>query len=154
MATAATADALRIEGLRTLKFAVSDCDRALAFYERVFGVERIPAIDHRDADGAIYAYVCRWPAIGALLDLRLLPAHAAAAKRMDTLSLAVEGRANLEAWVAHLDALGAPHSGVVPTGLSWCVVIEDPDGRYIKLFARQGHGPEIGADKDNPWMRN
>lgn len=154
MGHAAGKQAPAIEGLRTIKFAVSDCDASLAFYQAVFGVEHLPAIDHRDGSGAIYAYVCRWPAIGALLDLRLLPDHAVVARKMDTLSLSVADHASLESWVAHLDGLRTPHSGIVPTGLSWCVVIQDPDGRYIKLFARQGHGPEIAADKDNEWMQN
>ncbi|MBN8829926.1 MAG: VOC family protein [Sphingomonadales bacterium] len=154
MATAAVDDALRIDSLRTLKFAVSDCDKSLDFYEKVFFAQRLPQADHRDADGNIYAYVCQMPGLGTLLDLRLLPTHAAAARKMDVISLAVESRDNLEAWVKHLDAVGARHSGIIPTRLSFCVVIEDPDGRYIKLFARQGHGPEIPGDMQNPWLQN
>ena len=154
MATAALDDDLKIEGLRTLKFAVSDCDRSLAFYETIFGAKRIARADHVDATGKLYAYICEWPAIGTLLDLRLLPAHAAAASRLDVISLAVPTRDNLEAWVKHLDAHGATHSGIIPTGMSWCIVVEDPDGRFIKIFARQGHGPEVKGDMGNDWFRN
>ena len=154
MARIARDDALRIESLRTLKFAVSDCDASLAFYEKVFGAERIPQADHKNADGKIYAYICRIEGLGTLLDLRLLPTHAKAAARMDVISLAVPARANLEAWVAHLDAVGARHSGIIPTRLSFCIVVEDPDGRFIKLFAREGHGPEIPGNMENDWFRN
>lgn len=154
MTTAALDDALKIESLRTLKFAVSDCDKSLAFYENIFGAQRIPQADHRDADGKLYAYICQWPGLGTLLDLRLLPAHAAAARRLDVISLAVPTKANLEAWLTHLDAQGASHSGIIPTRLSWCIVVEDPDGRFIKLFAREGHGPEVPGDMENVWFRN
>jgi catechol-2,3-dioxygenase len=154
MATIARDEALKIDSLRTLKFAVSDCDKSLDFYEKVFGAERIPQADHKDADGNIYAYICRVDGLGTLLDLRLLPSHARAAARMDTISLGVQSRTNLEAWVKHLDAVGARHSGIIATRLSFCVVIEDPDGRFIKLFAREGHGPEIPGDMQNPWLQN
>lgn len=154
MATMVRDEALRIESLRTLKFAVSDCDKSLAFYENVFGAERIPQADHKDADGNIYAYICRIEGLGTLLDLRLLPAHAKAAARMDVISLGVPSRANLEAWVRHLDAVGANHSGIIATRLSFCIVVEDPDGRFIKLFAREGHGPEIPGDMQNSWFQN
>ena len=154
MASAATDDALKIDALRTLKFAVSDCDKSLAFYETIFFAKRIERADHRDADGKIYAYICEMPGLGTLLDLRLLPAHAAAAKKLDIISLSVPTLANLEAWVTHLDAAGAHHSGIIPTRLSWCIAVEDPDGRYIKIFAKQGHGPEIEGDMSNPWFQN
>jgi catechol 2,3-dioxygenase-like lactoylglutathione lyase family enzyme len=143
-----------LDGLRTIKFAVSDCARALAFYERVFGAERYAAADHKDADGNIYAYVCRVDGLGTL-DLRLLPDHAAAAKRFDPITIFVSDKAALDDWAAFLDGLGdVHHSGVFATGLSWAVAIEDPDGRIIKLFSREGHGPEIRALADNPWMKN
>jgi catechol-2,3-dioxygenase len=143
-----------LDGLRTIKFAVSDCVRSLEFYERVFGAQRIAAADHRDAQGNIYAYVCTVPGLG-VLDLRLLPTHAAAAKRMDPITVHVADKAELEAWAEHLDRLGnVHHSGVFPTGLSWAIAVEDPDGRLIKLFSREGHGPEIKPVADNPWMKN
>jgi len=143
----------KLDGLRTLKFAVADCARSLAFYERVFGAERIARADHRDTEGRIYAYVCSVPGLG-VLDLRLSAKHAAAAPRFDPISVHVASKAALEDWASHLDALGVSHSGIVPTGLSWAIVIEDPDGRFIKLFPREGHGPEIAADKDNAWMKD
>lgn len=147
-------DKLKLEGLRTLKFAVSDCARSLKFYERVLGAERIARADHVDADGNIYAYICNVEGLG-VLDLRLLPAHAAAAKRFDPITIHVENKSALEDWAAHLDGLGdVHHSGVFATGLSWAVAIEDPDGRFIKLFSREGHGPEVKATPDNPWMKN
>jgi len=144
----------RLDGLRTLKFAVSDCARSLRFYERVFGAERIAAADHLDPKGNVYAYICRVDGLG-ILDLRLLPTHAAAAARFDPISIHVTDKEALHSWAAHLDQLGdVRHSGVFATGLTWALAIEDPDGRYIKLFSREGHGPEIQADKDNPWMKN
>jgi len=141
-----------VDGIHHLKFAVSDPDRALAFYERVFGAQRIVAADHRDANGAIYAYICQMPGWGVSLDLRLSEAHAASARRFDPVTLNIADRAALADWVAHLDALGVPHSGEIVTALAFMLVVEDPDGRFIRLYTREKHGPELPGDKNNPWM--
>ena len=72
-----------------------------------------------------------------------------------SITVFVADKAALDGWAAFLEGLGdVNHSGVFATGLSWAVAVEDPDGRIIKLFSRQGHGPEVPADKDNPWMKN
>lgn len=142
-----------IDGIHHLKFAVADPDRSLAFYERVFGARRIPAADHRDARGAIYAYICEVPGLGTLLDLRLSEAHAQGQRGFDPVTFNIADRAALRAWAAHCDALGAPNSGEIVTALAFMLVIEDPDGRRIRLYTREKHGPELPGAKDHPWMR-
>jgi len=142
-----------IEGIHHLKFAVADPDRALAFYEAVFDARRIPQADHRDAQGAVYAYICELPGLGTLLDLRLSRDHAEAQRGFDPVTLVIADRAALRAWVAHLDALGVRHSGEIVTALAFMLVIEDPDGRRIRLYTRERHGPELPGEKDHPWMR-
>ncbi|MEI9851554.1 MAG: VOC family protein [Sphingomonas sp.] len=143
-----------IDGIHHLKFAVADPGRSLAFYEKTFGARRIPAADHRDADGAVYAYICEVPGLGTLLDLRLSREHAEAQRRFDPVTLNIADRAELRAWAAHLDALGVPHSGEIVTTLAFMLVIEDPDGRRIRLYTREKHGPELPGAKDHPWMRH
>jgi len=142
-----------IDGIHHLKFAVTDCDRSLAFYESVFGARRLPQADHKDAAGAIYAYICDMPGWGTLLDLRLSAAHGGAARRFDPITLTIPDRAALAGWIAHLDALGVPHSGEIVTVLAFMLVIEDPDGRRIRLYTREKHGPELPGQRDHPWMQ-
>jgi catechol 2,3-dioxygenase-like lactoylglutathione lyase family enzyme len=142
-----------IEGIHHLKFAVTNCDLSLAFYERVFGARRLERADHRDAAGRIYAYICDMPGWGTLLDLRLSESHGAAAKRFDPITLTIPDRAALAQWIAHLDALGVPHSGEIVTALAFMLVIEDPDGRRIRLYTREKHGPELQGHRDHPWMQ-
>ena len=142
-----------IEGIHHLKFAVADPERSLAFYEAVFGAQRMPAADHRDADGRIYSYICDVPGFGTKLDLRLSEQHAQAARRFDPITLNIADRQALGAWVRHLDALGVAHSGEIVTALAFMLVLEDPDGRRIRLYTREKHGPEIAGQKDHPWMQ-
>ena len=141
-----------IEGIHHLKFAVTDCDRSLAFYQQVFGARRIPQADHKDAGGNIYAYICDMPGWGTLLDLRLSQEHGSATRHFDPITLTIEDRAALAAWVRHLDTLGVAHSGEIITMLAFMLVIEDPDGRRIRLYTRQKHGPELPGQRDHPWM--
>ena len=142
-----------IDGVHHLKFAVSDPDRSLAFYETVFGAQRMPAADHRDADGRIYAYICDMPGFGTKLDLRQSDDHASSARHFDPVTLNIADRAALAEWIAHLDGLGVRHSGEIITALAFMLVIEDPDGRRIRLYTREKHGPELPGDKANPWMQ-
>lgn len=151
--TGVTAQPPAIDGIHHLKFAVSNPDRSLAFYQAVFGAQRVPAADHRDADGQIYAYICDVPGLGTRLDLRLSEVHAQAAQRFDPITINIADRDALGAWVKHLDALGVSHSGEIVTALAFMLVLEDPDGRRIRLYTREKHGPEIAGQKNHPWMQ-
>jgi glyoxylase I family protein len=55
---------------------------------------------------------------------------------LDHLSFAVADRAELEAWVARLDALGIAHSPVQDEGYAHQVTFRDPDGIALELSAR------------------
>jgi catechol 2,3-dioxygenase-like lactoylglutathione lyase family enzyme len=142
-----------ISGIHHLKFAVRDPEASLKFYEEVFGAVRIKAADHVDAAGRVYAFICDVPGLGTKLDLRLSEQHSSAARAFDPVTLNIADRAALAQWIAHLDRLGAPHSGEIVTALAFMLVIEDPDGRRIRLYTEEKHGPELAGQKDHPWMQ-
>lgn len=141
------------QGIHHLKFAVSDPQVSLRFYETVFGAQWMAAADHVDQQGRVYAYICDVPAFGTKLDLRQSDQHAAAARNFDPVTLTIADRAALAQWIAHLDALQVPHSGEIVTALAFMLVIEDPDGRRIRLYTAEKHGPELPGAKDHPWMQ-
>lgn len=142
-----------LAGVHHLKLAVADLDVALDFYARSLGAVRIPEADHhRRSDGGLYAYLCRVPGLGTLLELRLDPDRARAHRGFDPFTVAVASRAELDAWTAHLDGLGVRHSGVVTAIRSWLVAFEDPDGNRMRLYSLEEHGPELAPDEDNPWV--
>ena len=144
-----------LDGIHHLKLPVSDLDRSLGFYQRVFGAERIEAADHhRESDGTLYGLILEVPGLGALLELRLDAAAAARQRGFDPFTIAVANRDVLARWSFHLEAAGVPHSSVITAIQAWLVVLEDPDGHRLRLYTRETHGRDVKPDEDNPWLRS
>ena len=139
-------------GIHHLKFAVSELDRSLAFYSRALGARRLSKLDHIDAAGQLFAIILEVPNLGATLELRLSAEHAAKQKGFDPITLGVEGRADLEEWMAHLDAADVVHSPILTAYVGWLLAFEDPDGRRIRLYTREKHGPELTPSSDARWL--
>jgi catechol 2,3-dioxygenase-like lactoylglutathione lyase family enzyme len=142
----------KILGIHHVKFAVSDLVRSLAFYSRILGASRLPRLDHFNADGQLYAIIMEVPHLGTVLELRLHAEHAAKQKGFDPITLAVEGRADLQEWIAHLDAADVVHSPILTAYVGWLLVFEDPDGRRIRLYTHEKHGPELTPSSDARWL--
>jgi catechol 2,3-dioxygenase-like lactoylglutathione lyase family enzyme len=140
-------------GIHHLKFPVHDLAASLAFYERAFGARRIEAFDHRTADGTLYAFILDVPHLGTHLELRLHPEAAAAQERFDPVTLSVRTRADLETWTEHLDALGVPHSPILNGVVGCLVVLDDPDGRRLRLYSLERLAPGTPPTTDSPWLR-
>ncbi|XVU28974.1 VOC family protein [Actinoplanes sp. CA-054009] len=141
-----------IDGIHHLKVPVSDLGASLDFYERALGARRIPDLDHRRPDGALFAYIVEVPNLGTLLELRLDPDRARLHNGFDPVTLLVQDRAALQAWDAHLTRESIAHSPVL-TGLqAWLMVVPDPDGTRIRLYTAETHGPELAPDLTNPWL--
>ena len=141
-----------LKGVHHVKFPVSDLDRSLTFYEQAIGAKRVAAWDHIHKDGTRYAMILEVPGLGTKLELRLDPAQAAAQRGFDPVTIAVPDRAALAAWMAHLDAAGIEHSPVLAAIQAWLVVFVDPDGRRLRLYTLETHGPDIAPDEDSPWI--
>lgn len=142
-----------LRGIHHVKFAVSNLDRSLHFYEQVFGAERIAAWDHKHEDGSIYAYILEVPNLGTRLELRLSPEEAEKQKGFDPLTIAVDDRTVLEAWGKHLDELQIEHSPIITAIQAWLIVFNDPDGRRLRLYTLSTHGSELKPDENSPWLQ-
>jgi catechol 2,3-dioxygenase-like lactoylglutathione lyase family enzyme len=139
-------------GIHHLKFAVADLNRSLEFYERALGARRIREFDHIDLQGRLFAYILSVPNLGAPLELRLNAVLAERQRRFDPLTMTVDTRADLADWIGHFRAVGAPHSPVLVGGTGWLIVFEDPDGRRLRFYTRESHGPELPADFGSSWV--
>ena len=141
-----------LHGVHHLKFPVTDLDRSRAFYERALGGRRVAEWDHVHKDGTRYAMILEVPGLGTKLELRLDPAQAGAQRGFDPVTIAVQDRAALTAWIGYLDGVGIEHSPVLSAIQAWLVVFVDPDGRRLRLYTLETHGPELPPDEDSPWI--
>ena len=141
-----------LRGIHDLKFAVSDLDESLRFYERALGAKHVPELDHIRDDGIRFAAVVDVPGLGTVLQLRLDPERAARQARFDPLAIAVDNRAALERWDAALTQLGVLHSPILDAVRGWLIVNQDPDGNRIRLYTLESHGPEVKPATNSPWL--
>ena len=115
----------RILGVHHIKFAVSNLDVSLAWYERVIGAKRIPELDHISRFGTRFAAVCRVEAWSNLfLELRQSPAQAAKDRGWDPITLSVQGREDLVQWTEWLDRWQTVRSPLLTGVRGWLLVFE------------------------------
>ncbi|PVX85865.1 VOC family protein [Paraburkholderia unamae] len=144
----------RIEGIHHIKFAVSDLDRSLAFYEKSLGARRIEKFDHRRPDGVLFAYILEMDGLGTHLELRLSPQQAASEARRDHVTLTVDTHEELKAWEAHFESVGVAHSPVLTGLVGWVLALEDPDQRRIRFYTRETHPMGVGVSSNPYWLGN
>ena len=142
-----------IAGYHHFSPTVSDVEASAQWYERVFGMTRVPvAFPHHGAEQGGYAVVLTEPRSGIALGLHhheANPGQSFDERRtgLDHISFAVAGRADLDAWARWLDSLGVENSGVVDTDnpVPYSVVVfRDPDNIQLELIylpGDEGTGP-------------
>lgn len=125
-----------ITGVSHIDLTVTDLDRSEAFYAELFGMRRV--LDGRNDEHHFAARYLFHP--DSLLILGLVqhdrPGGGFDERRcgLDHLSLNVASRAELDAWIARLDAAGIDHSPL-NEGEMWDVLVfRDPDGIQLELF--------------------
>ncbi len=143
-----------LKGIHHVKFAVSDLNRSLTFYEEVFHARRIMEWDHKHTNGSLYAHILDIPGLGTYVELRLNAEHAEKHRLFNTLTIAVEDRTALEQWENMLDTLNVPHSPILVALQAWLLVIEDPDQNRLRLYTLEMHGPEIKPDEHSVWLQD
>jgi catechol 2,3-dioxygenase-like lactoylglutathione lyase family enzyme len=141
-----------ILGIHHLKFPVSDLEQSCEFYRRVLGARRLKHLDHYNANKQLYAIILEVPNLGTHLELRLNAPQAMHHKGFDPVTLKVEGRADLHKWIDHLQIERVPHSPLLTAYVGWLVAFEDPDGRRIRLYTNERHGPELTPSTDAVWL--
>jgi catechol 2,3-dioxygenase-like lactoylglutathione lyase family enzyme len=146
-------------GLHHFKLPVSDLDASIAWYGKVFDAEYLPQFDHVDGGGVRYAVILNVPGLPAPVELRWAPEAAAAIHGYDPFDLAVDSVDALNAWVAHLDALGVDHSEVIGGGAGHLMVLADPDGIFIRIAEVPAGGvddiqmPDGDPEPDIYWLK-
>jgi glyoxylase I family protein len=125
---------------------VSDVEASAEWYQRVFGMTRVPVTFPHYGGEQGYAVVLSEPRTGIVLGLHhhdANPGQAFDEQRtgLDHMAFAVASRTDLEAWARWLDSQGVENSGVVDASdpMPYSVVVfRDPDHIQLELFYMAG----------------
>jgi glyoxylase I family protein len=141
-------------GVSELSLTVCDLERSAAWYEQVFGLRRlgrmrdrghdVMALEHHETRTYIILHSYGASAHGGFDPTRVGLHHAA---------FGVAGRSELEGWVRHLNSVGADHSDIVESQWGPVVLVRDPDGIQLELFARPIAAVVSDSNNISPAMR-
>jgi glyoxylase I family protein len=132
--------------LHHIAITVTNLEASIAWYERVFGIAVQMEVPHPGGTGMILANE-GWQLVFALHRHEANGRESFAETRtgLDHIGLRVPGRADLEAWQAHLDALGVRRSPMADQPCTQSpiedrpfgsiLVFRDPDNIPLELFA-------------------
>lgn len=142
-----TTAAPAVTGFHHFSPTVSDVEASAQWYERVFGMTRVPVtFPHYGAEEAGYAVLLMDPRSGIAIGLHHHEANPGqpfdeSRTGLDHISFGVADRAALDAWASWLDELGIEHSGPIDTEKPMpysVVVFRDPDNIQLELFHMAG----------------
>jgi len=138
-----TTAAPAVTGFHHFSPTVSDVEASARWYERVFGMSRVPVIfPHYGAEEGGYAVLLTEPRSGVAIGLHHHEANPGqpfdeSRTGLDHISFGVADRPSLDAWASWLDELGIEHSGVIdadkPMPYS-VLVFRDPDNIQLEFF--------------------
>ena len=129
-----------VTGLHHIGLTVCDVERSEAWYQRVFGFERLFVETHNEGTG--YTIVMNIPGTHVHIGLDSHTTHQGERfgedrTGLDHLAIGVERREDLDTWVEHLDALGIAHSKINEKTEPFpfaTVIVRDPDNIQLELF--------------------
>ncbi len=136
-----------VTGIHHFSPTVSDVEASAAWYERVFGMNRVPvSFPHYGAEAEGYAVLLLDPRSGIAIGLHHHQGNRGqpfdeSQTGLDHISFGVADRAALDAWATWLDELGVEHSGVIDTDnpMPYSVLVfRDPDNIQLELFSMAG----------------
>jgi glyoxylase I family protein len=119
-----------------VSLTVSDLDRSVPWYERVFDAKLVP-----DDESGPFRRAALIVAGQALVGLQEFPDPAdnlpfnERRVGLDHLAFACSSRRELEAWKVRLDELGVVNGGVVDAGYGSVLSFRDPDNIALEFFA-------------------
>ena len=124
-----------LDGFGHIDFTVTDVDRSVRWWEEVLGFR---FAHRRERPGYTLVNVIHPSGVFVGLIAHTAPTSDRFDERavgLDHFALRVPDRAAVEAWAAHLDALGVEHSGVLEENGGPLIVFRDPDNIQLELWS-------------------
>ncbi|MFI0899361.1 VOC family protein [Streptomyces sp. NPDC020983] len=128
-------------GIHHVKFAVSDIQRSIDWYGRVFGFTT--TMEFKDDEGIVRGSVGKLTGLdNTLLAFRENAELSESLSGFDPVSFAVQGKAEVQAWVDHLNAEGVENSGLRIAAIGYIVFFHDPDGIKLHVYSFDTPSPD------------
>lgn len=145
--SSATASRPPLNGFHHFSATVRDVEASVAWYERVLGLQRLPAaFPHFGAETSGYGIVLVDPDAGLSVGLHHHEGNDGqpfdeTRTGLDHIAMTVTDRATLDVWATWLDGQGVAHSGVNDTDdpIPYSTLIfRDPDNIQLELIHLAG----------------
>jgi glyoxylase I family protein len=124
----------RLTAIAHVELTVTDPERSADWWERVLRFRRF----HQFRQGSHGGWAMLHP---TGMTVNVLSHDATGSEPfderrvgLDHLSFTVESRAEMEAWVDHLDACDVAHTGIIEAHFGPTIVFRDPDNIQLELF--------------------
>ena len=132
-----------LSGIHHFSATVTDVEASVAWYQRLFGMDRVPVtFPHYEREDTGYAVLLIEPHSGVVIGLHTNRANARESfdecrTGLDHVSFGVASRDELTAWLTRLDELGIEHTDIrdeqEPFPYS-TVVFRDPDNIQLEFI--------------------
>jgi catechol 2,3-dioxygenase-like lactoylglutathione lyase family enzyme len=132
-----------LTGINHFSATVTDLEASVAWYQRVFGMARVPVtFPHYDCEDTGYAVLLVEQRSGVAIGLHTNAANAGerfdeCRTGLDHVSFGVASRDEMAAWAARLDELGIEHTGVRDEQAPFTfatLVFRDPDNIQLEFI--------------------
>lgn len=123
-----------VSGIHHVTFVVPNLGAGIVWFESVLGAERRPKFDHHDAHGLLFGVILELTGFPGMIELRIATDDYPLHPGYDPVTFEVADEAELDAWLKHLDGLGANHSPIKRRRTGQSIEFTTPDGALLRLF--------------------
>jgi len=133
-----------LTGASHIDLTVTDVDRSVHWWEQVMGFSRMSGTERTTFRTCSLFHGSGFTVTVVSHDATTAEPFDETRVGLDHLGFAVADRAALDAWVAHFEAMGVVHSGVIEAHYGDTVVFRDPDNIQLDLFVFNPRGEDLG----------
>lgn len=141
----------RLMGFSHVELTVFDCDRTAVWWHEVLGFTLV----HRTSTDTFEIRSLLHPSgmnVNVMTHTETAERGAFDERRvgLDHLAFQVSDRDELQQWVARLDAMTVPNSGIIDIGYGPTVVFRDPDNMQLEFFVHPDPSTVQLTEADSP----
>lgn len=133
-------DVPRFSKVSHISFSVTDAETSAQFWRHVFGFSDLERVEGEGWRAILLVH----PETATVIEFQQPEANQGerfdpTRTGFDHLGLKVDDQRELDAWRAHFERLGVPHTPTAQQPYGAVLTFRDPDGIQFELFCHEGH---------------